>query len=168
VAPPPQNLHRETREQLRIPAIVAPAKKSVVKTVKTEVSHPEPDKKQVEPPPAAAPELPVPLPNMAFEQPGLIGAPPAPPDDIPLPAHFDDKPGGSVLVLAVNLNSDNKVIATDILVQSSSPLNDLAFSMSTFGVIWKNVEPPIPLGQFRWVEVRIDYDSEKKEVGILP
>lgn len=128
-------------------------------------------------PPVALPETPVvelapaapAVPQLTLNQPGIpSAAPPAPPDELPGPAYFSDKPGGAVLVLAVQLNSDNIVIMTDIVVASNNPLNDLAFSFATRGLKWTEVNPPIPPGEYRWLEIRLDNEAQDNNPSVLP
>lgn len=155
------------REQVIIRSKAAPTKKlAATKIAKVEAALPpaaEPEVSPLATPPVAE------IPKMVFNQPALPSdRPPAPPDDLPAPAHFADKSGGTVVVLAVQLNSDNEVVLTDILVESSTPFNDLAFAMSTKGVKWKDVDPPIPPGEYRWVEIRFDYASPPNNTNVLP
>lgn len=128
----------------------------------------------VEAPPAPAPE-PVatvaapalPVQPLFMEQPGLDDRPPVPPnDEIPLPTHLEDRPGGDILVLALQVNSANVVVATDILVASKNAVQDLALSLSLRGTTWRKLDPPIPAGQVRWVEFRVDYSQSQE--SILP
>lgn len=157
------------REQVIIRSTVAPKKKLAAKKIaKVEAELPPVVDPVIEEPPT--PTLPVQeIPQLVFTQPALPNnMPPAPPDDLPLPAHFKDKPGGTVVVLAVQLNSDNEVVMSDILVESGTPFNDLAFALSTRGVKWKDVDPPIPPGEFRWVEIRFDYASPDVNKSVLP
>jgi hypothetical protein len=159
-----------SREQVRVPTKVAPKKKPIVQTQKAVEAPATPVPQPAVTPPEVVAQPPMPLspPKLFFDQPGLPSAPPAPPDDLPAPVHFEDMPGGNVVVLAVQLNSDNHVIATDILVASSTPLNDLAFALSTNGMEWKDVDPPIPPGQYRWIEVRLDYTNGQNKSSVLP
>ena len=110
------------------------------------------------------------IPQLFVVQPELPNAkPPIPPDDLPPITSFSDKPGGSIVILAVKLNSDNVVVLTDILVASGTPFNDLALAMGTTGGKWGKVDPPIPPGEHRWVEVRIDYAAPKNDnSSVLP
>lgn len=171
-APGRQRVQAAKRETVIIKSEKAPAKKLVVKEQKAVSPPPAPVKPVIEPPPAVVPQ-PVQvtqLPPLVFEQPGLpqnAELPPIPPDVLPAPVHFTDKPGGSVVILGVKLDSNNVAVMTDILVASNTPLNDLALAMTTRGVKWTDVDPPIPPGEYRWVELRLDYDSGNKDT-ILP
>lgn len=170
LAAPVRKVVQEQREQVIIRSQIAPTKKLAPRTV-APVEAPLPPATEPAPTPPPAPEVPpAVVADVVFTQPAPPprGLPPAPPDDLPAPSHFTDKPGGSVVVLAVKLNSDNVVVMTDILVTSSTPFNDLAFSMGTQGVKWQNVNPPIPPGQYRWVELRLDYAPEPDTNDILP
>lgn len=164
---PARKIVEVKREQVIIRSKTAPVKKlAATKIAKVEaVLPPAP-----EPQPLLPTTLPpVEMPKVVFNEPALPDdLPPMPPDDRPAPAHFADKPGGTVVVVAVQLNSDNVVIMTDILVESSTPFNDLAFAMSTKGVKWKDVNPPIPPGEYRWLEVRLDYASPPDNTNVLP
>jgi hypothetical protein len=156
------------REQVIIRSKTAPEKKlAATKIAKVEAALPVAAVPQV--PPAVTPP-PVEIPQLVLSEPPTPNdLPPAPPDDDrPALAHFADKPGGTVVVLAVQLNSDNEVVMTDILVASSTPFNDLTFAMTTKGSKWKDVKPPIPPGEYRWVEVRFDYASPATNTNVLP
>jgi hypothetical protein len=170
LAAPKRKVVEERREQVIIRSQTAPTKKLAPRTIAPVAAPlpPAPEPAPTPPPvPEAQPEVVI---DLALTQPAPPprNLPPAPPDDLPTPTHFNDQPGGSVVVLAVKLNSDNVVVMTDILVTSSTPFNDLAFSMGTQGVKWQNVNPPIPPGQYRWVELRLDYASEPEKNDILP
>lgn len=171
-APRPKPVAAATREKLIIRSEKALAEKLVVKEQKPIEVLPEPVKLVVEPTlPEPTPPTPVqPITQLHLPQPGLpqdSGRPPAPPDDLPAPRYFNDKPGGSVVILGVKLDSNNIAVMTDILVASNTPLNDLTLAMTTRGVKWKDVNPPIPPGEFRWVELRLDYESSNQN-NILP
>lgn len=166
---PARKIVEVKREQVIIRSVVAPKKKITAKKIaKVDAELPPVKEPIIELP--QSPTLPMPaIPQLVFTQPALPNdMPPAPPDDIPRPAHFTDKPGGTVVVLAVQLNSDNEVVMTDILVESGTPFNDLAFALSTRGVKWKDVDPPIPPGEYRWVEIRFDYASPDVNKSVLP
>lgn len=167
-AAPPKKVQPASREQVLIRAPVAPPVKVATKKVvpPKPVAPPEPVPEVTQ----AAPEAPTPAPTLVLGQSGLEAPPPAPPDDaLPRPAQFEDKPYGTVIVLAVQLNSDNVVVSTDILVPSNNPFNDLTLAMTTRGQQWQNVNPPIPPGHYRWVELRFDYGAgSPKESSILP
>jgi hypothetical protein len=158
------------RDKVIIRSTTAPKKPIVAKTEKKVDAplppDPAPEPVVQEPTPVPPPQE---IPKLFLNQPSIpLPLPPVPPDDLPGPAYFNDKPGGSVVVLAIQLNSDNIVVMTDILVESSTPFNDLTFAMTTRGMQWKNVSPPIPPGQFRWLEIRLDYDTEKDNSSVLP
>jgi hypothetical protein len=170
-APRPQPAPAKTRETIIIRSEKAPTEKLVLKEQKAVEAPPEPTKPvpPVEVPPPDTPPM-LPVEQMFIPQPGLpanSARPPAPPDDLPVPLHFNDKPGGSVVILGVKLDSNNIAVMTDILVASDTPLNDLALAMTTRGVRWKDVDPPIPPGEYRWVELRLDYASGNDNT-ILP
>ena len=167
-APAPRPVEAATREQIIIRSETAPKKPIVAKKQKPVVVPPV-----VKPAPApdvVAPEpVPPSIPQLVFEQTALPPQlPPAPPDSLPMPTHLQDLPGGTVTVLAVQLNSDNIVVLTDILVESSTPLTDLALALGMRGTRWKDIDPPIPAGETRWIEVRFDAAPEAEESTILP
>lgn len=171
-APRPRPVAAATREKLIIRSDKALTEKLVIKEQKPIELSAEPAKMTIDLQPLEmSPTQPVPpITQIYLPQPGLpqnSQRPPAPPDDLPSPRHFSDKPGGSVVILGVKLDSNNVAVMTDILVASDTPLNDLALAMTTRGVRWKDVDPPIPPGEFRWVELRLDYASSN-ENNILP
>lgn len=166
MAAPPKPAIPVTREALPIQAqaVVAPKRP-------TRKESPKQEAPKQETPPVPAPVLPpvetLPVQPLVMEQPGLDNRPPVPAnDEIPLPTHLEERAGGDILVLALQLNSDNVVVATDILVGSKNAVQDLALALAMRGRAWQKLDPPIPPGQFRWVEFRIDY-SESQE-SILP
>jgi hypothetical protein len=168
---PVRKVQEKKREQIIIRSETAPKKPIAPKKQKA-VEAPLPPTPEPEPitelPPEPLPPPPQEIPKLAFPQPGLPALPPAPPDDLPRPTHFQDKSGGSVVVIAVQLNSDNIVVLSDILVESNKPFNDLALAMGMKGVKWKDVDPPIPPGELRWVEVRVDYAEGAEKQNVLP
>jgi hypothetical protein len=171
-APRPKAAVAATREKLIIRTEKALPEKLVVKEQKAVEAPAEPVTPIIEPPAtdATVPPPVAPIAQLHLPQPGLPQdsiRPPAPPDDLPAPRYFNDKPGGSVVILGVKLDSNNIAVMTDILVASDTPLNDLALAMTTRGVKWQDVNPPIPPGEFRWVELRLDYASSA-ENNILP
>lgn len=72
---------------------------------------------------------------------------------------YPEKPGGSVLVLAVLVNSKGQLLDARIMVPSAYPFQDLRYLMLPRGTEL-GIEVPVPPGQTRWVDLRIRYERE--------
>jgi len=96
-------------------------------------------------------------------------APPAPPEnlseDIPNPYAATVQPGGSTLVLALQVNSDGEVIRTKVLIQSSDLLKDLTFVMAAQRQVLHDLDPPVPEGQTAWLVRAINFQTPN---SVLP
>lgn len=167
VKPPPAVA--ESREQIRID-VAKPTEKVAVRKQAPAARPAKLVVKAVEPEPLdKTPVVSTVVPELEIAKSGLeTKKPPVPDDDMPAPAHYDDAPGGNVAVVALKIDSEGSVTATDILVASNSPLNDLTFAMSSLHTKLTKVDPPIPPGQFRWIEIRLDYTNTAEKSNILP
>jgi hypothetical protein len=155
----------------------APKVEAVVQPVevahKAPVEHKKPVHKVVAPKPA-----PVAEPSVAEDEPVIIRntgvpleappipdmpPPPAPPenvsDDIPNPYAATVQPGGSTLVLALQVNSDGEVLRTKVLIQSGDPLKDLTFLMAAQRQVLHDLDPPVPEGQTAWLVRAINFQT---------
>lgn len=87
-------------------------------------------------------------------------APPMPGAE-PVPGTFAlaaiEKPGGDVLVLGLLVNDQSVVEDVLIVVPSRYSLGDLGLALGYRGQRWLEIEPPMALGEKRWLEIRIDH-----------
>lgn len=140
-APPAPAVQAETAEPIRPAAGVPPA--------------PPAEKPADLPPAQPQPESPP-----AAEGPG---APPAPDDDAPLPPP-GVKPGGSTLVLAAKVDHQGIIRDLKILVPSGDAISNLTYGLALQSRPLK-LNPPVPEGQTRWIEVRVDFATND---SVLP
>ncbi|WP_187627816.1 hypothetical protein [Paraburkholderia sp. UCT31] len=88
---------------------------------------------------------------------------PALPDDRP-PLIFTDAPGGEVVVLAYKVDSDGRVLDVQIAIPSSHRFNDVAAALALHSQHFTNINPPIPAGETRWLQSRINYQSTTSDL----
>lgn len=91
------------------------------------------------------------------------GPPPSPDDDAPLPPP-GVKPGGSTLVLAAKVDHMGIVRDLKILVPSGDVISNLTYGLALQDRPLK-LNPPVPEGQTRWIEVRVDFATND---SVLP
>lgn len=115
-----------------------------------------PSEKPADPPPAQ----PQPDSPPAAEGPG---APPTPDDDAPLPPP-GVRPGGSTLVLAAKVDHQGIIRDLKILVPSGDAISNLTYGLALQSRPLK-LNPPVPDGQTRWIEVRVDFATND---SVLP
>lgn len=117
-------------------------------------------------PPPEEPTEPSALPAPAIPAPPAVegpGAPPAPDDDAPLPPP-GVKPGGSTLVLAAKVDHQGVIRDLKILVPSGDAISNLTYGLALQSRPLK-LNPPVPEGQTRWIEVRVDFATND---SVLP
>lgn len=94
------------------------------------------------------------------------GVPPAPGEEKPT---YTEIPGGSVLVLEVVLNDQGQVLESKIAVPTFKPLSDVAIAWAIRAQNWKNVDPPLQIGEIRKIVLRFPYaDEEAKNYPEVP
>ncbi|MCC5610956.1 hypothetical protein LC612_30465 [Nostoc sp. CHAB 5834] len=69
-----------------------------------------------------------------------------------------EEPGKEILVLGLLVNDRGIVEDTAIAVPSKHALEDLTFALAYKGKTWTQIEPPLMVGERRWLELRIDYE----------
>lgn len=139
----------------------------------TEPSAPEPSVEEVreaEPVPAVEP-----VPESAGESApaGPSGldvsqTPPKPDDDEAPPIVLGEKAGGRVLVLAVRIGSDGRVLDTRVLVPSYDTVGDMGYALAASQLYQPQIDPPIEPGKSRWLTLRIRYPDDPTHLEVLP
>lgn len=116
----------------------------------------EPVKPQIEAPlPAPPAPEPEPAPPAPEAPPAEVAVPPPPDDDAPLPPP-GVRPGGNTLILAAKVDHTGTVLDLKILVPSGDAISNLTYGLALQARPLR-LNPPVPEGQTRWIEVRADF-----------
>lgn len=176
----PSSQHLAPKSVMLLPGTVSSVRKAVTNQNSSRTA-PEPEKVTA-PPTLEAPRDVSTLPTIS--QPSLtqastpgraspgglpaIGAPPAPPEEPFEGEVFEDKPGGSVLVLGLLLNDAGAVLDARILVPSRYILGDMTAFYASKDLKFIDLIPPIRPGELRWIQQRIEQNKDIPNTSNLP
>ncbi len=94
--------------------------------------------------------------------------PPKPDDDEAPPIVLGEKAGGRVLVLAVRIGSDGRVLDTRVLVPSYDTVGDMGYALAASQLYQPQIVPPVEPGKSRWLTLRIRYPDDPTHLEVLP